>query len=292
LWKFTKEKTQIIIWAAVRAAKYLGHVNPQDMLNKISLFIVLAAILGLAPSRSPATAGNVSVQLSQSSADLNTIGVIRDLRSAGFSTPPAQQRVRVNIRDAVFRDELIETVVNVAMRIRFSDATSLRIGSESLVLLDEFIYDPDGDGSAMILILTKGVFRFVSGKINKQAYQIITPAALIGVRGTDFLETVTVDSTVVDVCEGEIDFEPRGGDGDNVQAVAVTASQSVSVSTQSNSPTLGTAAPPSDPVLAGEVPDDEDDVTPAPAADDDADDDDDHHGDDDDDHGDEGGGDD
>ena len=259
-----------------------------DIRNQISLFIVLVVVFGMAPSRSPAKAENVSVQLSQSSADLNTIGVIRDLRSAGFGTPPAQQRIPLNIRDAVFRDELIETVVNGAMRIRFSDATSLRIGPESLVLLDEFIYDPDGDGSTMILTLSKGVFRFVSGKMNKQAYRIITPTALIGVRGTDFLATVTDNGTVVDVYEGEIDFEPRGGDGDNVQAVAVAAGQSVSVSTQSNSPTLGTAAPPSDPALAGEVPDDEDDV--APAADDDDDDedddeDDDHHGDDDEDHG-------
>ena len=163
-----------------------------DIRNQISLFIVLVVVFGMAPSRSPAKAENVSVQLSQSSADLNTIGVIRDLRSAGFGTPPAQQRIPLNIRDAVFRDELIETVVNGAMRIRFSDATSLRIGPESLVLLDEFIYDPDGDGSTMILTLSKGVFRFVSGKMNKQAYRIITPTALIGVRGTDFLATVTM----------------------------------------------------------------------------------------------------
>ena len=261
------------------------------MRNQISLFIVVVVVFAMAPSRSPAKAETVSVQLSQSSADLNTIGVIRDLRSAGFGTPPARQRAPVNIRDAVFRDELIETVVNGAMRIRFSDATSLRIGPESLVLLDEFIYDPDGDGSTMILTLSKGVFRFVSGKMNKQAYQIITPTALIGVRGTDFLATVTDNGTVVDVYEGEIDFEPRGGD-DNVQVVAVSAGQSVSLSTQSNSPTLGAASPPSDPALAGEVPDDEDELAPAAATEDDNDDDDDDHHDDhdDEDHGDDGGG--
>jgi hypothetical protein len=193
------------------------------MPNQISLFIVLIAILELAPLGGPSTAENVSVQLSQSSADLSTIGVIRDLRSAGFGTPPAGPRVSVNIRDAVFRNELIETVENGAMRIRFSDAMSLRIGSENIVLLDEFIYDPDGDGSTMILTLSKGVFRFVSGKMNKQAYRIITPSASISVRGTDFLATVTENSTVVDVYEGEIDFEPRGGDGG--QAVAVAAGQ-------------------------------------------------------------------
>ena len=106
------------------------------MRHQIPLFIVLIAIFGLGPLGGPSTAENVSIQLSQSSADLNTIGVIRELRSAGFGTPPARQRVSVNIRDAVFRNELIETVVNGAMHIRFGDATSLRIGSESLVLLD------------------------------------------------------------------------------------------------------------------------------------------------------------
>ena len=50
--------------------------------------------------------------------------------------------MRVNIRHAVFRNEAMETVKNGAMRIRFGDATSLRIGSESLVILDDYVYDP------------------------------------------------------------------------------------------------------------------------------------------------------
>ena len=82
------------------------------------------------------------------------------------------------------------------MRIRFGDATSLRIGSESLVSLDEFIYAPF-KRSKMTLTLSKGVFRFVTGKMSKRAYKIITPTATIGVRGTDFLATVTDTITLI-----------------------------------------------------------------------------------------------
>jgi hypothetical protein len=181
--------------------------------NRISILLALIAIAGLVTLGGTASAEDTAAQLTQGSADPSAIGVIRDLRLDGFGTPPERQRIRVKLRDAVFRNEAMETVKNGAMRIRFGDATQLRIGSESLVVLDDYVYAPDGDGSKMTLTLSKGVFRFVTGKMNKQAYRIVTPSATIGIRGTDFLATVTDNSTIVDVYEGEIDFEQRGGDG-------------------------------------------------------------------------------
>lgn len=257
-----------------------------------SFVLTLLALAAAFTLDSLANAEDTAIQLSQGTSDISPIGVIHSLRLTGFGTPPERQRVRVSIRDTVFRNKAMETVKNGAMRIRFGDATSLRIGSESLVVLDDYVYAPDNGGSKMTLRFSKGVFRFVTGKMNKQAYRIITPSATIGIRGTDFLATVTDDSTLIDVYEGEIDFEPRGGD-DN-QTVTVAAGQSVSVSAQSNTPTLGTAAAPADPALAEEIADegDEEDDEELHAQDDDDDDDhddddDDHH--DDEDHGDEGG---
>jgi hypothetical protein len=38
----------------------------------------------------------------------------------------------------------------------------------------------------VVLTLTRGSFRFLTGKSNHDAYEIVTPAATIGVRGTAF----------------------------------------------------------------------------------------------------------
>jgi hypothetical protein len=60
------------------------------------------------------------------------------------------------------------------------------LGPGSRLLLDEFVYNPDLDGGAIILNLVKGTFRFITGLAAKLAYVIRTPTASITVRGTIF----------------------------------------------------------------------------------------------------------
>ena len=167
------------------------------------------AVFGWASKGLFSTALAGTVQLAQAASKLTTIGRIRDIRLSGFGTPPERQRLLVRTQDTVFRNEVMETVDGGAMHILFrrSEAcrwdrvgwvvgssgspagseTSLRLGSESLVVLDEYIYAPfKATKSQMTITLTKGVFRFVSGKMKKASYRIVTPTAYIGVRGTDF----------------------------------------------------------------------------------------------------------
>ena len=54
----------------------------------------------------------------------------------------------------------------------------------SRVVLDKFVYDPTPTSQAMTVNLTRGVFRFTTGTLDKRAYSIVTPLAAIGVRGT------------------------------------------------------------------------------------------------------------
>ena len=42
----------------------------------------------------------------------------------------------------------------------------------------------ESNGQKMTVNLAKGVFRFTTGALDKKAYQITTPTAAIGVRGT------------------------------------------------------------------------------------------------------------
>ena len=87
--------------------------------------------------------------------------------------------------DKVHRRELIETSGNSATKLVFADGSTLSVGPDSDVLLDEFVY-AGGEEDTSIITLTKGVIRFVSGSMRKQGVEIRTPAATIGIRGTNF----------------------------------------------------------------------------------------------------------
>jgi hypothetical protein len=51
-------------------------------------------------------------------------------------------------------------------------------------MLDRFVYDPDPGKASFVMTATAGVFRFVSGKLPKESYEIHTPTSTIGIRGT------------------------------------------------------------------------------------------------------------
>lgn len=74
----------------------------------------------------------------------------------------------------------------------------------------------------MTLTLSKGLFRYASGRMSKNAYRVVAPTATISIRGTEFVAT----------------------------AVTVVAGQSVALGPTSAAPVIGLASPPTDPALA------------------------------------------
>jgi hypothetical protein len=88
------------------------------------------------------------------------------------------------LEDDVYHNELIETEAESATKLIFLDETTLTLGPESTVVLDRFVYDPDPSKASLVMTATKGIFRFASGKLPKNAYRLHTPAATIGIRGT------------------------------------------------------------------------------------------------------------
>lgn len=107
-----------------------------------------------------------------------------------------QQTSAKKTGDRVFQEELIRTGDSSKGQLLFRDETSLTIGPESEVRLDRFVYNPQGS-STVTLNATRGVFRFISGSLPSQAYEIKTPAATIGVRGTIINILLLLDGTAV-----------------------------------------------------------------------------------------------
>ena len=127
--------------------------------------------------------------------------------------------------------------------ITFIDDTNVAVSSQSSLIIDEFIYDPNSaEGSKLALKVAAGTVRYASGniaKLNKQNVDIRTPTAKIAVRGTAFSMTVdeigqsliillpNADGTV-----GEISVESDIG-----QVILTRAFQATSVRSRETNPT-------------------------------------------------------
>ena len=122
--------------------------------------------------------------------DQITIGNTRVVVRTVIGTFEGDLRV-LQLEDDVYHNELIETEEESATKLIFVDETTLTLGPESSVVLDSFVYDPDPSKAAFVMTATKGIFRFASGKLPKNAYRLHTPAATIGIRGT--VLTLSVD---------------------------------------------------------------------------------------------------
>lgn len=115
-------------------------------------------------------------------------------------------------RDSVYAREILETVRDGALHIRFRDQTDLRLGSEARLVLDEFVYDPSAGGARVALQMTLGIGRFVTGRTGGPGFNVRTPTAVIGVRGTIFSVWVEVNGrTTVWVDEGQVEVTPLDG---------------------------------------------------------------------------------
>jgi hypothetical protein len=140
---------------------------------------------------------------------------------------------KLRLQDDIYHNELIETFEDSATELAFLDETTINLGPNSSIVLDEFVYDPDPSNSSFVLTVAAGALRFTSGVLPSDAYKINTPVATIGVRGTiiellvdeelqsDGSTLTRVNLTVVD---GEADI--IGCDG---RLTSVLSGQSTSV---------------------------------------------------------------
>jgi hypothetical protein len=109
------------------------------------------------------------------------IGVAAVVRNKVSQLEP--QVTRIAKGDEVVRNEVVRTAADSDARFVFRDDTNLSLGPGSTLKLDRTVFDDPKAGDIAIK-LTLGAFRFVTGNSNKEAYEIKTPLATLGVRGT------------------------------------------------------------------------------------------------------------
>jgi len=83
----------------------------------------------------------------------------------------------------VYSKETVRTGQSGQADLQFKDNSNLKVGSNSSVHLDQFVYDPNKSTGAIAMQATRGTFRFVSGSLGSETYKIKTPYGTLGVRG-------------------------------------------------------------------------------------------------------------
>jgi len=93
--------------------------------------------------------------------------------------------VALNVGDAVYKSDVIQTGANSSVGIDFPDGTALNLVANTRMALNEYSYDPDGHSNAALFSLVEGTFAFVAGKVAHTGdMKIETPVATMGIRGT------------------------------------------------------------------------------------------------------------
>lgn len=118
------------------------------------------------------------------SAGAETIGVTGAVNPNAQGTPPGGTARTLKVGGNVVHRETIDTSGTGAVQLVFVDRTTLNIGPNSHVVIDEFVFDPTANTGRMAATLTRGALRFVGGQTSHTGGATIrTPATTLGVRG-------------------------------------------------------------------------------------------------------------
>jgi len=116
------------------------------------------------------------------------IGVVASIEPTMRGTAPGARPRNLAQGDAVVANETIETGAEGRGQVLFLDQTTLALAPSSRVVLDSFVFDPDGGGGSFGLQLTQGALRFIGGRTTENRDgTITTPTATIGIRGSSGL---------------------------------------------------------------------------------------------------------
>ncbi len=147
-----------------------------------------------------------------------SIGAVTEAQGSAFISRQGGQSP-TKAGDGIQLNDELTTGPGSKMAVRLADGARLTLGPNGELVIDEFVYDPQGRGGGMALKVAGGTARFVAGAIEKaagpEAIKISTPVATIGIRGTDFFINLDGDHLQVALFSG-IEVVVSNGAGSTV----------------------------------------------------------------------------
>jgi hypothetical protein len=150
-----------------------------------------------------------SAEAAAQTADGN-IGAAVAVRNQVTGFHGGQERA-LAVGNRVFQNDRISTGANSIAQLMFTDQTTLSVGPRSQVTLDRYVYDPNRSAGDVAVSFATGAMRFVTGTQDPHNYQVRTPVATIGVRGT-VIDLLMIDGRMFGILdEGALIFTLANG---------------------------------------------------------------------------------
>ena len=130
-------------------------------------------------------------------ASAQQIGKVASLEPNMQATAPGASSRVLSIGSGVVANDAVRTSDVARGQLLFSDQTTLSVAPASQIVLDRFVYDPNGGDSGFSMKLTTGALRFVGGATSEASEAVITtPTATLGIRGSSALVSFIGGRTV------------------------------------------------------------------------------------------------
>jgi len=132
------------------------------------------------------------------------VGVAAAVNPDAFSSLSGAPKSQLNIGKSIFYNERINTTGSGVVQVLLVDGSTFTVGPDSDLVIDKFVYDPKKGTGQIAASFSKGVMRFVGGKISKQedAVTVNMPAGTLGIRGAITLVKASGRSATVSLVYG------------------------------------------------------------------------------------------
>jgi hypothetical protein len=143
--------------------------------------------------------------LASGPATAEKVGVAAAVKPDAFS-----EGKEVKIGNSVFYNQRINTAGEGLVQVLLVDGSTFTVGPGSDLVIDKFVYDPSKGKGEVVASFSKGVMRFVGGKISKNegGVTVNTPSGALAIRGGMFQGTPNLFSFLFGV---EMKFTGRNG---------------------------------------------------------------------------------
>ncbi|MDJ0933529.1 FecR domain-containing protein [Breoghania sp.] len=113
------------------------------------------------------------------------VGVTAAVNPQAHGTPPNGSTRTLVLGDNIIHRERIQTRGEGLVQVLLVDGSTFTVGPHSDLVIDEFVYDPASGNGNLVASFSKGVARFVGGRLSKKSGGVTVkiPVGTIGIRG-------------------------------------------------------------------------------------------------------------
>lgn len=140
------------------------------------------------------------------------IGKVERVQNFAAATTASNDRI-LAVGDPIYLNDRVLTGVDARLKLSFTDETSLTLGADAALDIDNFVFDGNSGEAGWNMLA--GAFAMTTGLIGKNDLQrvvVTTPVSTIGIRGTSFWGG-PVDSELygVLILDGAVDVKTHVG---------------------------------------------------------------------------------